>query len=340
MRESRIPTIALRLLRSPLGRIVSASVGLALIIGMLTHVGWRRVVLTLGRAAPLFPLVLLLEAAIVACSMCALRLLYEDDRHRLPTRALISAGLTGYAVMGFLPAGRAFGEAARAAHLARYSTAPRAWAAAVRLQGVALVANAAISGVAIFAVFHLVGISALTLLLMGNGVITVATGSAILLAGSRSKVGSWTGERIPRALGFGREFDSHLVGGALFPLRPFLWELTGRVIQVVQNGVLVVAAGGVLGLGPALGSEAIHLVGSAAGDLIPAQLGATEAGFELSSRVLSLKPSEAVSIALLAHLAQLVWISIGLLLHATGRSGRLQQDFPGNPLSLSRLGEN
>ena len=85
-------------------------------------------------------------------------------------------------------------------------------------------------------------------------------------------------------------------------------------MQVLQSGVLVVAVGGMFGLLPALCSEALHLVGAAVGDLIPAQLGATEINYQLSAGALSLRPVDALSIALLAHLSQLVWVTIGLVI--------------------------
>jgi hypothetical protein len=315
------------------GRIAASVAGLCAVYFLLRHAGFREVLDTLARGAPLFPLVLVLEAGILACSMCALRLLYGDDRHRLPLGGLVRAGLIGYAVMGLLPAGRTFAESARAALLSRYSTNARAWVAAVRLQGVSLLANAAISVLAFAALYHVTGPSVPAFLVAGNMAVTAALGGAILFAGRRSKLGALLGKLVPRVDDFGREFDSHFAEKTSFPFRPFCFEFGGRALQVVQNGVLIVAVGGAFGVLHALCGEGLHLAGAAMGDLIPAQLGATEANFELSARVLSLKSSDALSIALLAHLAQLFWVSAGLLLEVV-------RGAPSGLMSFPKMREN
>ena len=318
MSDSPLVRLFLRARRSPWTSATFALVGFGLIGAILERAGWGNVGAAIARAAHLFPLVLLLEGAILACSVCALRLLYGEDRHRLPAGALVRAGLIGYAVTGFLPAGRAVGESARAVCLTRYASAPRAWAAAVSLQGISLVANAAVSVLAGLALLAVTGASLMTLLVAANGIGAAALGMGIILAGRRSRAGTRLGRWLPRAQAFGHAFDAHLQGERLLPPGPLLWECGGRMIQVIQYGVLVLAAGGALGLLPALCAEGLHLIGAAVGDLIPAQLGATEAGFALWARVLSLTPSDAVSIALLAHLARLIWMSIALGVQALG----------------------
>lgn len=308
-------------------------VGLALIAVMVDRAGLGNVRDALVEAAPLFPIVFLLEGAILVCSILGLRVLYGEDRHRLPAGALVRAGLIGYVVTGFLPAGRAFGESARAMTLSRYASAPRAWAAALSFQGIALLANAAISVPAGLALLAMSGLSAMTLLVGANGIIAAALGMAILLAGRRSRFGTRVGRWLPRAQAFGHAFDGYLQGERMVPLGSFLWECCGRMIQVVQYGVLVLAAGGALGLLHAFAAEGVHLVGAAAGDLIPAQLGATEAGFELSARLLSLAPSDAVTIALLAHLSRLIWMGVALGVQALGSPGKPPLDGDEAPLT-------
>jgi hypothetical protein len=58
-------------------------------------------------------------------------------------------------------------------------------------------------------------------------------------------------------------------------------------------------------------TEGVHLVGAAVGDLMPSQLGTTEANFTLAAAALALPAASAVSIALLAHLAQILWVLVG-----------------------------
>ncbi|HUB07036.1 MAG TPA: hypothetical protein VMB50_08545, partial [Myxococcales bacterium] len=76
--------------------------------------------------------------------------------------------------------------------------------------------------------------------------------------------------------------------------------------------LLVAAVGGALSPVAGLVAEGTHLVGAAVGDLIPAQLGTAEANFAVFAHALSIDAAGAVAIALLAHLAQLVWVMVGL----------------------------
>lgn len=303
-----------KLALSRAGRAFTALFGFIIILFILKCSGWHAIYLVLTRSLVYFPLILLLEAGIIACSMCALRLLYQEDRKKIPLAALLRSGLIGYAAMGLLPAGRAFAESTRAVLLSRYSTGPQAAAAATHLQGLALLANAAISLPATACTYYILGYSLPTLLIFGNFILTLSLGLAIFLGTQRSQIGNRLGKIIPQVQSFGRQLDQYLLSPKNVALcGAFCWEFVGRLIQVLQNCILVIAVGGKYGLARAFCSEALHLVGAAAGDLIPAQLGATEFNYQFSAHLLQLQPSDAVSIALIAHLAQLFWVLIGLI---------------------------
>jgi hypothetical protein len=299
--------------QSKTGRLFAIAMGLLAVTLILRNIGLRVVAGTLLGAASAFPIIVTLEAGVLACTMRALRSLYGEAGHTVPTAQYVRAGLIGYAVMGIVPAGRSFAEVARATMLAPYVGGPRAAASAARLQGVALLANALISVPTIIAAGLAVGWSFLPLAIAGNLAVTLTLGIGILVAGRKAGLGARLGRRMKSAHGFGVDFDALLEGEPLLPLVPIGWELAGRVLQVMQNAVLIVAVGGALGLRGALVSEGILLVGAAVGDLVPAQLGAIEANFTLSARALALPASAAVSIALLAHLVQLTWVVVGSL---------------------------
>ena len=257
--------------------------------------------------------------------MSALRSLYGEDRHKIPFKVWVRAGLVGYAVMGLVPAGRTVAESTRAALLAKYTSGVEATVAAARMQAVVLLGNAAISLFAAWAIFYVMGFSLPLWLILANLAVTFVLGLGILLVGKNSRIGAWIGGKIHAVRGSGSEFDKNFSEKNLIPLRALAFEFLGRVIQVIQNGIMVFAVGGKLGVIPALGSEAIHLVGAAVGDLFPAQLGFTEANYQLSARALSLAPADALSIALLAHLTQIFWIAVGLGVTAFWSAGRQAQ---------------
>jgi uncharacterized membrane protein YbhN (UPF0104 family) len=307
MRE-RVLSIA----RSPLGRVTLALVGLGAIAVLVLHSHPEQVWNAIVRARWALLWVVLLEGVSVAGSVAALGAMYRDAGAQIPLPLLVRTGLIGYAVAGLVPAGRAASEATRAALLSGHAGQGRAAAAALRLQGVALLANSVLSFTSALGTLALVGPGLLALLIAANGLLSVTLGGGALILERRGRLGVMVGRWLPGLRSFGRELDEHL-GEAPFPGKSLGFELLSRAAQVAQNGILVAAVGGAIGLAPALCAEGIHLLGATVGDLIPQQLGATDANFTLSASALGLPPGDAMAIALLAHLSQLVWVAAGAL---------------------------
>jgi hypothetical protein len=299
--------------RSLPGRLLAVALGVTGVTLIVRGLGADAVGHAIEQASRYMPLVIMLEVGVLACTLGALRSLYGDAAKQLPMSQLIRAGLIGYAVMGLVPAGRAAAEIARASIVARWVGAGTAGAAAARVQAVALVANACISFPAALAAWSLVGANWLPLTIALNGVVTLALGGSVLFFTKRSRIGAWLARRSSRVEKFGAELDDAFAREPALPVRAIAWEFGGRLVQLAQNAVLVACVGGVVGLPQALTSQGIHLVGAAVGDLIPAQLGATEGNYTLAANALGLTAAAAVSIALLAHLAQLFWVGVGTL---------------------------
>jgi hypothetical protein len=311
--------------RSTLGRAIATFIGLGLVALIVRDLGFHVVGEAIERAAAYFPFVVLLEAAILACSTLALRALYGAAGKDVPVGQLARAALVGYAVQGVMPAGRAAAEATRASLLSRWVGAARAAAAAGRMQAVVLIANGLVSTAAtIAALADSRSPRWLPIVIGANALVTLGLGAAILIVARRARIGSWLGRRVKRLAGFGADLDTALRAEAAIPTAAIAWELLGRVVQVAQNAVLIASLGaGAVGIGLAFCAEGIHLVGAAVGDLIPAQLGATEGNFRLAGSALGLSRASAVSVAVVAHLAQLVWVSVGALVLLLWRPARL-----------------
>jgi hypothetical protein len=304
-------TIAL--LRSPLGRAALGAIGVTAVGVLLAYIGIAEVLHTLREGAVYLPIVAVLEGAVLACTMFGLRTLYGEDRHGLHAGILTRAGLAGYVAMSMVPAGRTVAEALRATLLSRHSSGPRAAVAALQIQGSALLANGIASLIATVVIFRAVGTSPLAVAALTNSALALGAGFLILLGGRVSRLGHHMGRIWPRIEAFGRGFDEHFSLSEPLPVRAVLWEFLGRVLQVFQYVIMVRAVGGALGLRPALIAEGIHLTAVTAGDLIPAQLGATEANFALCAHTLALPVASAVAIALMAHLVQLFWVLTGVV---------------------------
>jgi hypothetical protein len=307
-------------LRSTAGRLAMFAFGLGLVTWIVHRIGIDTVGAALSDAAPYFGLIVALEACVIGCQLRALRTLYGEAARNLPARQLIRAGLVGYALSGIIPGGSAVAEATRATMVARYVGKGRAGAAAARMQAVSLVANGIISVPCGIAVLTVVGAGWLPLAIAINTAACFGIGFGLLAVARHGRVGAWLGRRWKRAREFGAEMDAAFAGEPIVPKPAIAWETLGRVSQVIQNGVLVVCVGGAFGAVPALTSEGIHLVAAMVGYVVPANLGATEGNYTLAAGALHLTTAASVSIALLAHLAQVVWITVGILLFVTRRS--------------------
>jgi Lysylphosphatidylglycerol synthase TM region len=302
-----------QLIQSRVGRLIVAAAGLSAVLLLIRHSGTTAVWSALSRAAYAVPLLLLLEIGVCGCDMAALRLLYGEERKKIPLSVLIRAALIGYPVMCLVPIGRSVAEVARAALLARHTSVARAAAAATRLQGLLLFANAAISFPCAAVALWVLGPSWLPAAIAGNGLLCAVLGFAVVLAGRRSRIGAWIARRSKRATHFGSAFDDHLRNATPVPPAALALTCGTRVFQVIQHMIMVVAVGGKLSVINGMLAEAVHLVGSAMGDLIPAQLGATEANFTFAAKVLALAPGDAMAIALLLHVVQMFWTGVGSL---------------------------
>ncbi|MHB8417274.1 MAG: lysylphosphatidylglycerol synthase domain-containing protein [Myxococcales bacterium] len=302
----------LAFLRRPWGRAAAAAVGVGFVSAVLWRLGPERVLAALARSAPVFPICLALEGAMLACSLLGLRTLYGRDRSRLSAGTLAYAGLLGYVTMLLVPAGRAFAEVARATVLSRRSTGARAAHAAYQAQAACLFGNAVISAAAFAAALRLVGPRGYSWAIGANSLLAAGLGGGMLLAGRRGGLGGLLGRIVPSAQDFGASFDGLARESSDFPWGAVLWESASRGLQTIQFALMVAAVGGAFSPSSGLVAEGTHLVGAALGDLIPAQLGAAEINFAVFAHVLGIDSAGAVAVALLDHLAQLGWFLVGL----------------------------
>jgi uncharacterized membrane protein YbhN (UPF0104 family) len=298
------------LLGRPLARVAATLVGTGVLVAVVWTAGAREVLTSLGSGVHALPALALLEAVMVACSTLALRALYGPLASRVPLRGWVRSGALGYAVGLVLPMGRGAGEAARAVLLSRSTGGARAAVAAVQMQGVVLLSTAVIGLPVLAATVLLLGPGAAAGLILANVVLAGVVGVTILVVHERAKLGRLLGGLIKRLERFGLAFDSAAGATRRDLARSLVWESAGRVAQVVQCGVALAAIGQRSGLGRILVTRGALMIGSAVGDVIPGQLGATEAALALGAQALALTAAGAASLALLIHAAQIL---LGLL---------------------------
>ena len=294
----------------PLVRLACAVAGTAVLALTVWAAGAQEVLQRLGASAHALPTLAALEAAMVACSTLALRALYGASAAQVSARQWFRVGAAGYAVGLVLPMGRGSGEAARALLLSRSTGGARAAVAAVQMQGVVLLSTAAFVVPLLVATLGLLGPGAIAGLVLANGVVAGVLGASILLLRERASPGRLLGALSRRLHRFGADFDAAAGASRADLLRSLAWETAGRVAQVVQCGVALAAIGHPSGLVRTLVTRGMLMVGSALGDIIPGQLGATEATLVVGAGALALTAAGAASLALLIHGAQIL---LGLL---------------------------
>jgi uncharacterized membrane protein YbhN (UPF0104 family) len=300
--------------RERIGRIVLFGGGLALTAWLIESAGLDHVMAALREAGPWLPLVLFLEMGIVATDMFAARTLLGDAMASVPPVTWVRSALLAYASTIVLPAGRAAGEAVRTTALAPAIGFGRATGVCSRLQACVLASNAGISFVIAAIVFARGTSRALGLALVGN-----ATGCAVLsfvvfAAASSERVAAWLKARFPK-LAATRDVAPTAAGTA-GNLRATAACLVGRLIEATEYGIALQAVGGHAMPATALTAQGIHLVGAAAGDLVPNQMGVTEGAYRLFTQALGVDVARALSIALIIRIVQLTLTGVCFALAA------------------------
>jgi hypothetical protein len=293
------------LFERPLVRVACAVLGVGMLAVVVYAAGPRAVLRGLGESIHALPEVAALELGILACSTLALRSLYGDAAAQVPVRQWLKAAALGFAVGAVFPIGRASAETSRALLLGRSVGGVRAAVGAVQMQGVALLANALLSTAAFTVALWTLGLGALSGLLLANSLLTGVLGTAILAVRQKGRPGRLLGLLTARGREFGLAFDAALGASRPSLLRSLFFETSARLIQVFECGVALAAIGHFAGPAKTLLTSGLLLVGGALGDVIPAQLGATEATLAMGATAVGLTPPSAATLALLVHGGQL-----------------------------------
>lgn len=301
---------------------IAAHVALAVLgvggtVWLVDHVGLDRLSVAIRGSVPWFLAVVALEGLRVVLDALATHLLYVgaahgDDEPNAPAGVLLRSQLAAYPVVLLFPAGRAAGEAVKATLLGPYVGLGRAAAAAIWSQSLTLACGFAISLPCLaVAAFRWGFTHPLTIAIGVQGLTAIGLSTVIALAARTPQVGQAL-HRVSSRLGVAAGVAQKSVLALGWPVAPFCAMFANRVLLAAQLVVLTVGLGlgngwdGLLVLGA-------HLVGAAAGDLIPGQLGATEGALALAADALAISVESAVAVALLFHASQLAWALFGAL---------------------------
>jgi hypothetical protein len=292
--------------------IALAVLGVGAVGLLVRHVGAARLLEAMRDCAPVLPIVFGLEIVRTLIDAWRAQLLYAASGKPVSMRRLIPIQIASYPMGLLLPAGGAASEAYKAAVLARDVGTPVAAATATTNPCVQLFGIAIVSVPCVLVAFEVWGLSGFTIAIIVQAVSAVALAVMIQLVTRHRLLGALAARLSQKAGDF---VDSHRAaasGMAFFPLRSVGVAVLGRVVQLVQYGLLVVFAGASPWLTASVLALGVQLVAGAAGDLVPAQIGATDASFALAAEPLGILPAQALSIAFTIHLVQIGWALVAI----------------------------
>jgi hypothetical protein len=291
--------------------LVLALGGVAVIAYFLYTTRLADVQHALGQLLAWIPLLLAIEGGRILVESAGTRLLYGLPRDQLPTSLLVRSHVVGYGLAFYMPAGRAAAETVKATMLAKCSTPARAAAVAAANQSLALLGLAVAAIVCAIGAAMTEGSSALVGPLVIVAGVTGGLGVVIRVATLRLR-GKVVRRFAPKIATLVDEVRGEIPHW--FPVAPFAMFLASRALQLLGIAVVVYAIVGDVSAVGALAANGVGLVGASLGDLVPGQLGATDATFAVSAGTVGLTREAAISIALVIHLVQMSWLGIALLM--------------------------
>lgn len=285
------------------GKIFLLAVGVIAVTALVKAEGADRVWKAVSSSARWLPVLILCDVLIAVCDALATRSVMGDRAKNVPLRAWVRSSGLAYAMMTFVPAGRAGGEVARATTLSKYVPGALTAAAALKQQAAILFANSIISIGCSIAICARVGFwSTLNGLIWFNLLSTLIVG-AVLVVVTRKSRGSKLVGKILHIGERGAAFDEAMASLPRVPWPAIGYGVLGRLVQTFQYGLIVFAIGGALSLDVAMRAQGIHLVGAAFGDFVPNQVGFNEGAYAIFADVIDLDRARAVSLALIARIS-------------------------------------
>ena len=303
---------ARRSLRTVALRVAIAIAAIAAIVWMIHSVGAGAIARVAVDAVAWLPLVAALEAARICFEALATRSLQSlGGAPAVPSGRLLLGHVIANAAALVLPAGRVAAEALKAKLFAKTTGWAVGIAVAAQNQALSLAATAVVVALGGGAAIAL-GASAMVVALSLGVAAVLAILGVLTATVARGRVLTATAARLfPSAGEVAREGAAIAARAPRFPRKALALHVCGRLMVAHEIGVLMIASGAKLGPLSALAAYALHQTGASLGDLLPAQLGATEGALTAAASQLGLSASRALFIALALHAVQLVWVAAG-----------------------------
>lgn len=287
-----------------------AAVGVGAVALLIRSVGVPALLAALRSSARWLPLLFALEIGRAAFEALATWSLSARVRQRVGLGAMARIHVIGFAVSGVMPAGRAAAETVKAAMLSRFVGAPEAAAIGVGNQSAALLGGAIAALPCAIAALLLTGTSWLTAAVGAFAAVTFVVTAIFQIALRRPALGGALLRRFTRTENATAAFSEAMARLPAISVSATLAVLGARALFTIELAVLLHAASGGASAGRALLAHGVSLVGGAAGDLVPGQLGASDGAFALGARYLGISAADGVAMAMTLHVLQLGWVAL------------------------------
>jgi hypothetical protein len=289
-------------------RWLTWAVGLLGIVGcglLLRELGATEVKHQLVALGPWIPALLILEGLRAACELWGTWAVLGPARARLSWLRLLRGQLLAQTLDVVMPAGRATAEAAKAAVFARDIGMPEAVAIGAVMQLATLFGSAlwALTGFCASLRMALPHALAVGLLSYGTGMAALVL---LVVAFARTPTARNWCTRVPCAYAVLDRFAALVNERPRVLLLAAAAQSVARGCQAAQVAVLLTALSGAHGLRHIVLGESVYLVGAAAGDLVPAQLGTTDGAFVLAAATFGLHAHSALTLTLAMHGVQVL----------------------------------
>lgn len=298
--------------RSKLTRLLLLALGVVMLVVVIRSAGTDDVKAVLSRALRWLPLLLVLEGARIPIEFLTTRTLLGKAKARVSVVALAKIQLIFYAFSIIAPGGRLVAEASKATLLRTHTSGPRAAAVATAGQATSFIADAAVGVLGALSAYALSGWSIFTMLMAGF-VLACSCLAFLVITGARGRLLTRLTARFPRLTRFLARFRGAARAQRMLVFRAVALLFSARLCQVAFFGAALSAVGIGTSLAGAFAGLSLSLLGSAAGDAIPAQLGATDAAFVLAAPLIGAGVAALASVAVLFHISQLFWVAMGTL---------------------------
>ncbi len=299
--------------RKRLLQLAFAVVGGSVVAYLVVRSGPAAMAAALVHVGPWLPVLVLLEVGIVVLNAAALRSLYRGGGAPPLGALLWRVSFQAQLLAVVAPAGRLVAETFRAHQLAGRAGRARAAAAAAWMMALVLIANATVAVPTAVAVASIDGATWPTFAVSIYCAVTFAIGCTLILAG-RARLGRWLARRIKIAREAGPAFDTAFKGEAPGVAKALLFECGTRLLLISEILLLRHAVGASADVVSGLATAGVLLTGAAAGDFVPAQLGATDGPVSLAAGSLGMRGSQALALTLGLHAVQLIVGLAGALL--------------------------